>query len=135
VLTAARAGRDARLLELAEPGEDRFRHDLVRDAIYDSIPVDAREDLHARAGGVLAGLAGRGRDVDDTEVAYHLARAGTAAEADAAADIERSARIAAERDAPQGRHGPGADVPGPAGRPVPVPAPGDGAGRPDRLPR
>ena len=45
---ALAAGRDARLLELAEPGEDRFRHDLVRDAIYDSIPVAAREDLHGR---------------------------------------------------------------------------------------
>ena len=63
--SALAAGRDARLLELAGPGEDRFRHDLVRDAIYDSIAVDAREDLHSRAGDVLASLAGRGRDVDD----------------------------------------------------------------------
>jgi hypothetical protein len=78
------AGRDARLLELAEPGEDRFRHDLVRDAIYDSIPVATREELHARAGSVLAALAARGRDVDDAEVAYHLVRAGTAAAGPAA---------------------------------------------------
>jgi predicted ATPase len=87
---ALAAGRDAGLLELAEPGEDRFRHDLVRDAIYDSIPVDAREDLHVRAGDVLAGLAGRGRDVDDAEIAYHLVRAGTAA-AGAAAEYARRA--------------------------------------------
>jgi predicted ATPase len=89
--TALAAGRDARLLELAEPGEDRFRHDLVRDAIYDSIPVADREDLHARAGGVLASLAGRGRDVDDAEVAYHLVRAGTAS-VGSAADYARRAR-------------------------------------------
>jgi len=76
---ALAAGRDARLLELAGPGEDRFRHDLVRDAIYDSIPVDARERLHGRAGDILASLAGRGRDVDDAEVAYHLVQAGPAA--------------------------------------------------------
>src|SRR5579871_1656220 len=37
------------------------------------------------------------------------------------------------RDA-QGRHGPGALLPGPAGRPVPVPALGHGAVRPDHLP-
>jgi predicted ATPase len=58
--------------------------------MYDSIPVDAREDLHVRAGDVLAGLAGRGRDVDDAEIAYHLVRAGTAA-AGAAAEYARRA--------------------------------------------
>jgi predicted ATPase len=52
--------------------------------------VDAREDLHVRAGDVLAGLAGRGRDVDDAEIAYHLVRAGTAA-AGAAAEYARRA--------------------------------------------
>jgi hypothetical protein len=83
-------GQDARLLEPAGAGEDRFRHDLVRDAIYDSIPAAVREELHARAGDVLATLAGRGRDVDDAEVAYHLVRAGPAA-AGPAADYARRA--------------------------------------------
>jgi hypothetical protein len=87
---ALAAGRDTGLLQLAEPGEDRFRHDLVRDAIYDSIPADVREDLHTRAGGVLASLAGRGRDVDDAEVAYHLARAGTAVAGPAAEYARRA---------------------------------------------
>jgi hypothetical protein len=87
---ALAAGHDTSLLQLAEPGEDRFRHDLVRDAIYDSIPADVREDLHTRAGGVLASLAGRGRDVDDAEVAYHLARAGTAAAGPAAEYARRA---------------------------------------------
>jgi predicted ATPase len=61
-----------------------------RDAIYDAIPVAAREDLHDRAGDVLAALAGRGRDVDDAEVAYHLARAGTAAAGPAAEYARRA---------------------------------------------
>ena len=87
---ALAAGRDTSLLELAEPGEDRFRHDLVRDAIYDSIPVAAREELHARAGRVLASLAARGRDVDEAEVAYHLVRAGTAAAGQAAEYTRRA---------------------------------------------
>jgi hypothetical protein len=76
---ALAAGRDARLLEPAGPGEDRFRHEMVRDAVYDAIPESAREDQHAQAGGVLAALAARGREVDDAEAAYHLVRAGPAA--------------------------------------------------------
>jgi AAA ATPase domain len=72
------AGNDARLLEAGGSGEDRFRHDLIRDAIYDSIPQDVRQELHAQAGRLLAELAGRGRDVDDAEAAYHLVRAGPA---------------------------------------------------------
>jgi predicted ATPase len=35
---ALAAGRDARLLEPAGPGEDRFRHEMVRDAVYGSRP-------------------------------------------------------------------------------------------------
>ena len=89
---ALAAGRDTSLLQLAEPGEDRFRHDLVRDAIYESIPADAREDLHTKAGRVLASLADRGRDVDDAEVAYHLARAGTTAAGPAAERARRAGR-------------------------------------------
>ena len=92
--SALAAGGDARLLEPAGPGEDRFRHDLVRDAIFDSIPAAAREDLHARAGEVLASLAGRGRDVDDAEVAYHLVRAGTAAAGPAAEYARRAGEAA-----------------------------------------
>ena len=52
---------------------------MVRDAVYDAIPEADREELHAQAGGVLAALAARGRDVDDAEAAYHLVRAGPAA--------------------------------------------------------
>ncbi|HEY2691509.1 MAG TPA: AAA family ATPase [Streptosporangiaceae bacterium] len=87
---AYRAG----LLADGEPGESRFRHDLVRDAVYGVIPAGTREKLHARVGAVLASFADRGRDVDSAEVAYHLARAGPA-EAAAAADYARRAGDAA----------------------------------------
>ncbi len=73
---ALAAGREARLLSAAGSGEDRFRHDLLRDAIYDALPEPDRQELHARAGRRLAELAGRGRDVDEADVAYHLVRAG-----------------------------------------------------------
>ncbi|MGE5289362.1 MAG: ATP-binding protein [Micromonosporaceae bacterium] len=78
------------LLESGGPGENCFRHDLVRDAIYDAIPAGTRETLHGRAGAVLASFADRRRDVDVAEVAYHLARAGPAS-AGAAADYARRA--------------------------------------------
>ena len=87
---ALATGRDARLLEPAGPGEDRFRHELVRDAVYDAIPEADREELHAQAGGVLAALAARGRDVDDAEAAYHLVRAGPAVAAQAAEYARRA---------------------------------------------
>jgi len=87
---AYRAG----LLADGEPGESRFRHDLVRDAVYGVVPAGTREKLHARVGAVLASFADRGRDVDAAEVAYHLARAGPG-EAAAAADYARRAGDAA----------------------------------------
>jgi len=90
---ALAAGRDARLLEPSGPGEDRFRHELVRDAIYDALPAAVREERHAQAGAVLGELAGRGRDVDDAEAAYHLVRAGP----DTAAQATEYARRAGDR--------------------------------------
>jgi AAA ATPase domain len=87
---ALAVGRDARLLEPTGPGEDRFRHEMVRDAVYDAIPESDREVRHAKAGAVLADLARRGRDVDDAEAAYQLVRAGPA-EAGQAAEYARRA--------------------------------------------
>src|SRR5262249_7194703 len=116
---ALAAGRDARLLEPSGPGEDRFRHELVRDAIYDALPEAVREERHAQAGRVLAELAGRGRDVDDAEAAYHLVRAGPGA-AGAAGEVAppggrpghgrpglrgRGTLVRARRGAPRGRPG------------------------------
>jgi hypothetical protein len=58
----------------AEPGEGRFRHDLIRDAVYEALTIDERASLHHRAGTVLAALAHRGRDVEPAQVADHLLR-------------------------------------------------------------
>jgi hypothetical protein len=88
------AAHRAGLVDDGEPGENRFRHDLVRDAVYGAIPAGTREELHGRAAAVLASFADRGRDVDAAEVAFHLARAGPA-EAAAAADYARRAGDAA----------------------------------------
>lgn len=60
----------------AEPGEGRFRHDLIRDAGYDALPVAQRMRWHARAGAVLTGFAQRGRDIEPAQVADHLFRGG-----------------------------------------------------------
>ena len=44
----------ARVLE--EDGERlRFRHDLIRDAVYDDMPISVRRGLHREAGQRLAG--------------------------------------------------------------------------------
>lgn len=54
---AARALRpafDAGLLHDAAHGAVRFRHDLVRDAVYEEMPGALRTSLHAQAGRVLA---------------------------------------------------------------------------------
>lgn len=66
---------------LRNPAADAltFQHDLVRDAVYDSIERPERRRLHAA---VAAALAGRGADAAD--VASHLIAAG----ADAGADAE-----------------------------------------------
>ncbi len=60
----------------AQPGEGRFRHDLVRDAGYDTLPVDQRMRWHARAGAVLTGFVQRGRDIEPAQAADHLFRGG-----------------------------------------------------------
>ena len=53
----------------------RFRHILVRDAAYSSLPKEQRADLHARFAAWLEGIAGE-RQLEYEEVmAYHLEQA------------------------------------------------------------
>jgi hypothetical protein len=59
---------DAGLFGEAAPGDGRFRHDLIRDALYAAMPADERMRLHERAAATLTGAA---------EVAHHLLRAGS----------------------------------------------------------
>ncbi|MFF4904893.1 AAA family ATPase [Streptomyces sp. NPDC001260] len=63
---------------LAEVGPHRagFRHDLLRDAVYDALAPADRAALHHTAAEVLAGYARRGRDTGPAEVAHHLFLAG-----------------------------------------------------------
>jgi class 3 adenylate cyclase/tetratricopeptide (TPR) repeat protein len=84
----ARAGADAHLLalvrkELLRPaqaplgGRDgfQFRHQLVRDAAYDSLPKQTRAELHERYAGWLAeAYAARVGEVSEV-VGWHLERA------------------------------------------------------------
>jgi len=84
----ARAQADAQLLslvrkELLRPapaplgGRDgfQFRHQLVRDAAYDSLPKQTRAELHERYAGWLAeAFAARGGEVSEV-VGWHLERA------------------------------------------------------------
>jgi hypothetical protein len=66
------------LVTAGAPGEARFTHELLRDAVYESLPPAERQRWHARSGEVLDGLMTRGRMVAPAEVAAHLLRAGPA---------------------------------------------------------
>jgi class 3 adenylate cyclase/tetratricopeptide (TPR) repeat protein len=58
------------------PGEDafRFRHLLIRDAAYETLPKATRADLHARFAGWIAERAADLAELDEV-VGYHLERA------------------------------------------------------------
>jgi predicted ATPase len=63
-----------------------FRHDLIRDAIYEHIPLDVRRQLHREVGRSLA-TAG----VRPLVVAHHLALGAEAPDAEAAGWLRRAA--------------------------------------------
>ncbi len=68
----------------------RFRHDLIRDAIYEDLPGSVRRGLHRETGQRLA-RAG----APALQVAEHLARAATPGDAEAVSWLTRAAREAA----------------------------------------
>ncbi len=72
------AGLVLGLLEPAGPGEFRFSHAVVRDAVYETIPAPARARLHAMAAGVLERLYAGQWDVRSAELAEHYRLAGPA---------------------------------------------------------
>jgi len=82
---------------VAEVGADRgaFRHDLLRDAVYDTLSFADRTALHHTAADVLAGYARRGRDTAPAEVAHHLLLSGPE-HARRAAEYAREAATRAE---------------------------------------
>lgn len=78
-MTLAAVGEELTRQQWITPSGDgySFVHDLVRTAVYESIPTGVRRSLHARAAEVLAV-----RDPPNTRArAYHLDHAGLAPEA------------------------------------------------------
>ena len=94
VLALSEALREAiRASVLAdEDGRLRFRHDLIRDAIYDDVPRSVRLALHGEAG---RRLAERGAPV--RQVAEQLARGAVVGDREAVAWITAAAEEAAQR--------------------------------------
>ena len=70
----------------------RFRHDLIRDAIYEDLPESMRRALHREAGQRLAQSG-----APALQVAEHLARGAPAGDVEAIAWLTRAARGAAAR--------------------------------------
>jgi predicted ATPase len=68
----------------------RFRHDLIRGAIYEDLPLSLRRALHREAGQRLAH-----RHAPAVQVAEHLARGAGAGDAEAITWLTRAAREAA----------------------------------------
>ena len=78
---------------LVEDGDRlRFRHDLIRDAVYEDMPRGIRMGLHREAGLRLADA-----DAPALRVAEHLARGAAAGDAGAVAWLTRAARETATR--------------------------------------
>ena len=68
----------------------RFRHDLIRDAIYQDLPASVRGALHREAGQRLAAAG-----APASQVAEHLARGARRGDAEAIGWLARAARQAA----------------------------------------
>jgi DNA-binding CsgD family transcriptional regulator/tetratricopeptide (TPR) repeat protein len=67
----------------------RFRHDLLRDAMYEDLPLSVRRALHREAGRRLADA-----HAPAVQVAEHLSRGADAGDADAVVWLTRAAREA-----------------------------------------
>lgn len=85
---------DALRAQVVEGSDDglRFRHDLIRDAIYADLPASVRRDLHREA---AHRLADAGAPV--LQVAQQFSRAATPGDTTAVEWITRAARDAAPR--------------------------------------
>jgi DNA-binding CsgD family transcriptional regulator len=70
----------------------RFRHDLIRDALYEDLPLSVRRGLHREAGQRLAQTG-----APALQVAEHLARGAGQGDAEAIGWLTRAAREAAAR--------------------------------------
>jgi tetratricopeptide (TPR) repeat protein len=79
-------------------GDVRFSHVLVRDALYERLPVATRARTHLRAAEVIAHLRAHDLDPHLAEIAYHAIAAGPVADtAEAAQHAAVAGRAAARR--------------------------------------
>ena len=62
-------------------GRFRFSHSLIREVLYERLPIPARMDLHRRVGEAIERQHGRGLDAHVAELAHHFAEAAAAGEA------------------------------------------------------
>src|SRR6266480_2804796 len=70
----------------------RFRHDVIRDAIYEDMPATIRHGLHREAGQRLARTG-----APAMQVAEHLARGAARGDSEAVGWLSRAAREAAAK--------------------------------------
>lgn len=87
--SAVRRCVDADLVTV-DPAGYRFRHDLLREAVYDAVPPGRRRELH----GLVAAVLARRHEVDPAALAGHWQRAGVP---DHAAPAHLAAAEQAER--------------------------------------
>jgi tetratricopeptide (TPR) repeat protein len=67
--------------EEATAGGYRFSHSLMREVLYERLPIPARMQLHRRVGEAIEGLYGTGSGAHLAELARHFAEVAAAGEA------------------------------------------------------
>lgn len=72
-----------------------FRHDLIREAIYEELPASVRQDLHREAGRALAG-----ENAPPAQVAEQMSLGASVGDTEAVGWLRRAAEQAASRSAP-----------------------------------
>lgn len=86
------AALGAGLLDDDGQGALAFRHDLIRDAVYEALPAPIRKGLHREVARVLAAMG-----APDGRVAEHLFSGASPGDADAIEWLARAGRQAASR--------------------------------------
>ena len=80
LLTVLEEAETARIIDpVADAGEAyRFAHMLIRETLYEDLPVARRARLHRRVGEALEALAGPSQELPLMELAHHFAKAAPA---------------------------------------------------------
>lgn len=86
---------DAAILIETLPGQCRFAHGLIREAIYGDLPLANRETLHRQVAAALAPLATHQPELHASEFAHHLLLGGAPAREGAVSATQRAAEHAA----------------------------------------